>query len=514
MPILSDLLSENIKKNPDKTAVVCIESDLRLSFNDINKRINQLANALIDKGMQKGDRVAVLEYNCHRHIEIFFAAAKTGMLIVPLNYRLTGKELSFIINDSGAATLIFGKDFLDTISLIREDIKFVKNFIYIGNEIVKMENYENVILNSSPDEPDVDVNESDPVTLIYTSGTTGVPKGVVMTHKNWFVTTTNMAAELDINQNDVTLHVKPFFHVGPIWPMLSHFYAGGANIIIKAFEPQALLEAVENESVTNINTAPVMILWLLDYPNLKKYNLKSLRLLVYGASPMPVEILKRALSVFGNIMTQSYGSTEGLVLTRLEPNDHILEGSKEEVQRLGSCGKEAFNVKVKVVDDNSHEVKPGEIGEIIAKGKQITTGYWKRPDETAKTIKDGWFYTGDLATVDNKGYIYIVDRKKDMIISGGENIYPREIEEVIYKHPAVSEVSVIGVPDSTWGESVKAIIVAKAGKIVKENEIIEFCKNNLAGYKKPKSVEFVADMPRTPTGKILKRELKDKYRNI
>jgi long-chain acyl-CoA synthetase len=322
-----------------------------------------------------------------------------------------------------------------------------------------------------------------------------------------------MVIELGINPNDITLHVKPFFHVGPIWPMLSHFYMGGTNVVIRGFGPKAVLETIEKEKVTNINTAPVMILRMLNYPRLKRYNLKSLRLLIYGASPMPVEILKKALAVFGNIMTQNYGSTEGIVLTRLEQKDHILNGTDSRIRRLGSCGKGGINVEVRVVDEKGDDIAFGQIGEIIARGDHIMGGYWKRPDETANTLKDGWLYTGDLATVDDEGYIYVVDRKKDMIISGGENIYPREIEEVIYTHPAVSEVAVIGVPDSEWGESVKALVVPKPGKDITEEEIMDICKRDLASYKKPKSVEFVKDLPRTPSGKILKKELKKKYCN-
>jgi acyl-CoA synthetase (AMP-forming)/AMP-acid ligase II len=509
--VLGDLLDRNIRKFPQKTAVVCIDSHVKFNFKELNERINGLVNAFFQMGMRKGERIAILEHNCHRHIEVFFAAAKSGMVVVPLNFRLTGKELSFLLNDSEASTLIVGKEFLETVNSIRSDIKSLKHVVSIGEQSPETENYEGLISGYPHNEPEVNVDEDDPVTIIYTSGTTGVPKGVLMTHRNWFAAAGNMVIELGINPNDITLHVKPFFHVGPIWPMLSHFYMGGTNVVLRGFDPEAVLETIEREKVTNINTAPIMILRLLNYPRLKRYDLNSLRLLIYGASPMPVEILKRALGVFGNIMTQNYGSTEGIVLTRLEQKDHILDRTDSLMRRLGSCGKAGINVEARVVDERGNDITSGQIGEIIAKGDHIMEGYWKRPGETASTLKGGWLYTGDLATVDDEGYIYIVDRKKDMIISGGENIYPREIEEVIYTHPAVSEVAVIGVPDSEWGESVKAVIIPKTGRNITVKEIMDICKRNLASYKKPRSVEFLKDLPRTPSGKILKRELRKNF---
>ena len=436
-------------------------------------------------------------------MEAYLAAAKGGFALVPINYRLIGREVAYIINNSEPITLIYEEEYQGLVKITSSDISSVKNFI-------PMSRYEELISKSPAHEPEVLISEEDIVCIMYTSGTTGLPKGAVMTHKNWLSHTVNMVLELNISSEDVTLNVTPFFHVATIWPMLTHLYMGGTNVILSRFEPKAVLETLERERITTCNLVPTMIIQMLECSDINRYDLSSIRWLGYGASPMPVEVLRRAIAIFGKKLVQVYGLTEACpLLTLLPAEEHILEGPK--ARRLTSCGREIINVEVRVVDEGGKDVAPGRVGEIIARGDIIIKGYWRMPEETASTIRDGWLYTGDLATVDEEGYIYIVDRKKDIIISGGENISSREVEEALYSHPAVLEAAVIGVPDKVLGEAVKAVVVLKEGVRATEAEIIEHCKGRLAGYKRPRSVDFVESLPKSAAGKILKRELRERY---
>lgn len=500
----------NVRNNPHKRAVVCRETHTTLTYGEFNLRVNSLLNGLHDLGVKKGDRIAVLYHNCHRYAELFFALMKGGMVMVPIDFRLKGKEISFLLNNSQASMVVVGEDYIGVLPS-PVDIPIVRSLICIGKAPEGMEDYEYLISSHPPRQPQVAVEEKDLATLYHTSGTTGVPKGVMMTHKNLISIATNTLIAFRVTPDDITLHTSPFSHVAPLWPLLIHFYVGGGNVLLKKFDPQDVLKAIEEERITTWNSVPVMIIQLLNYPDIHRYDLGSLRWISYGAAPMPVEILKRALNLFGPILIQVYGLTEAYPVTLLPRRDHILEAPEEKLKRLGSCGRELINCEARVVNERGEDVAPGEIGEIITRGDHVMEGYWGLPEETSAIIRNGWLYTGDLATVDAEGYIYIVDRKKEIIISGGENISPREVEEVIYMHPSVSEVAVIGIPDGKWGEAVKAVIVLKEGEKATAEEIIALCENNLAGFKKPKSVEFLDSLPHTPSGKILKRELRKRY---
>jgi acyl-CoA synthetase (AMP-forming)/AMP-acid ligase II len=500
----------NVRNNPHKTAVVCRETHTSLTYLEFNSRVNSLLNGFHDLGLKKGDRVAVLYHNCHRYAELFFALVKGGMVLVPIDFRLKGKEISFLINNSGAVAAVAGEDYLEMLPS-PADIPTLRNIICIGNAPRGTADYEGLISSHSSLEARLDVKENDLATLYHTSGTTGVPKGVMMTHKNLISIATNTLIAFRINPDDITLHTSPFSHVAPLWPLLIHFYMGGSNVLLKKFDPKAVFEAIEEEKITTWNSVPIMLIQLLNYPDSQRYDLSSLRWISYGAAPMPVEILKRALALFGPILIQVYGLTEAYPVTLLPREDHILEGPEEKLKRLGSCGRELINCEAKVVNERGEDVVPGEKGEIITRGDHVMEGYWRLPEETSATIRNGWLHTGDLATVDAEGYIYIVDRKKEIIITGGENVSPREVEEVIYMHPSVSEAAVIGVPDEKWGEMVKALVVLKDGKKATAEEIMDLCRNNLAGFKKPKDVEFLDFLPHTPSGKVLKRELRERY---
>lgn len=508
---LGDIITQTAQKYPDNLAVVCRNSGVRYTYNEFNKRINRLANALKKLGIRKGERLAVIQHNSIEYIEIFFAAFKAGIAVVPLDHRMKGGELSFILNNSEATAVFIGIEYADIINSIQQELNFTKYLISLEHSIEGMQNYQELINSSSSAESDFDVNEKDLATLCYTSGTTGRPKGVMMLHKNLLAATTSCVQALPVKPDDITLHTSPFSHIASSWPLLTHCYTGGANIIIERFVPSVVLDAIEEENVTTWNSVPTMIQRLIEEPEVHKRDYSNLRWVAYGASPMPVETLKRAISIFGNRFIQVYGLTETYLLTLLPIEDHILEGKKHKTKRLSSCGRSLVNCQVRVVNDDGKDVKPGQVGEIIAKGNSITNGYLKLPKETSETIKDGWFYTGDMASVDNEAYIYIIGRRKDIIISGGENISPREVEEIIYKFPSILEAAVIGVPDEKWGEAVCAVVVLRQGKKASEKEIIDYCKLNLASYKAPKLIQFTDRLPKTASGKILKRELRERY---
>jgi acyl-CoA synthetase (AMP-forming)/AMP-acid ligase II len=429
---------------------------------------------------------------------------------VPLNFRSAGRELVYLINNSGINTLILESDFVDAVDSIRHQIGEVRNLICLDAEVEGMADYEKLISSYPADEPVDEVAVDDPAALYYTSGTTGYPKGATHTHKS-------LIAEIGVHRDsfgsdDVVLCVMPFFHVGGSAAHLFPAYTYGATSVIhKTFDETDVLEAIERHKITYVGLVPAMIIRLLEHPSLDQYDLSSLCTIMYVGAPMPVDALKRGLERFGNVFIQLFGQTETLNVALLAREEHTVSGSEKELRRLGSAGKPLGVGEVRIVDDAGHDVSPGEAGEILARSDRCMVGYWGQPEGTAETIEDGWLHTGDVGRMDEDGYIYLVDRKKDMIISGGENIYSREVEEVLYMHPAILEAAVVGVPDEKWGESVKAVVVLKEGAKASEDEIIEYCKEYLAGYKKPRSVEFRDDLPKTGSGKIKKGEIREDY---
>jgi len=501
---------------PDKRAIV--DQEKEFTWREVNERINQLANALTSLGCQDGDRIAILAYNSSEYIECGFATAKVGMVFVPLNFRLSLREIEYILRDSAPKVFFFGKEFSDVADSLR--LQFPLHYICIGEEVEGATEYEALLeskATSEPSEKGITVDENSPSEILYTSGTTGLPKGVVHTHRARLAGVVTHVLYGGLKHDDIHLvNVPALFHgAGHVW-MLANAYVGASIIIsrLRGFDPEVLLTTIQEESVTNLHLVPTTILQLLEFPSVGKYDVSSLRVIYYATAPMPVSLLRRALNIFGNIFVQPYGLTEaGPTVTVLGRKEHDMSGLSDEEanRRLRSCGRPFWGRFVKVVDDRGEEVSPHEVGEIIVKSTDVMDCYWNNEEETKKVLKDGWLYTGDLATYDENLYLYLVDRKKDMIISGGENIYPAEIERVLWDHPAVAECAVIGVPDDKWGEAVKALVVQRTGHRVDEEEIIQFCKEFLASYKKPKSVEFVSELPRNPQGKILKRVLREKY---
>ena len=511
---IGDVLRINAHYYPNKRAIV--DSEKEFTWREVNERSNRLANALIGLGCRKGDRVAILAYNSSEYVESIFACAKAGLIFVPINFRLAPQEIEYILNDSTPTTLLFGEDFSDIASSLRPSSPL--NYICVGDDLTWAKEYETLInANSSVEQPEELVSENDPAEIYYTSGTTGLAKGVVHTHQARLRGALMCVLDGELSCDDVYLvNVPALCHAaGWVWT-LANAYVGASIVIskLRGFDPEGILKTIQDYSITNLQMVPVTIMELIEFPGIRKYDFSSLRMIFYATAPMPAGPLRKALSIFGNIFMQPYGLTEtGPNITCLRKKEHSISAlSDEEAEkRLKSCGRPCYGILVKLVDEEGQEVPPHAVGEIIVKGNDIMEGYWNNEEETQKVMKNGWICTGDLATYDEDYYIYLVDRKKDMIISGGLNIYPAEVERVIYEHPMVSQCAVIGVPDDRWGEAVKAFVIVGKGQHVSEDEIIQFCRKSLASYKKPKSVEFVEELPRNPQGKILKRVLREKY---
>jgi acyl-CoA synthetase (AMP-forming)/AMP-acid ligase II len=509
--LLKDILLRSVIHRPDGLAVVCCTTGETLTYGELNAAVNQLSNALLGIGVQKGNRLAIAQHNCPEYIVTFFAAAKIGAVLVPLDHRLTPRELTYLLSDSGASVLLVGADLIESVKSVRSILATVEHLICIGNGDRSAPGFKEFYSSYPTTEPEVNVNENDLATLHYTSGTTARPKGVMMTHRNLVAGMKVMLSALPVTSEDATLHTSPFSHIAAEWPLLTHCYAGGTNVVVAKPDIETILRAIRDNRVTTWNTVPTLIQRMLQHPSLMRYDLESIRWIGYGASPMPVEVVKQAIRDIGNVFVQVYGLTETYILTLLPKEGHVIGGSEDALRRIRSCGKALPGCLVRVVDASGQDVGTGETGEIIAAGDSVTSGYWNLPEETAQATRDGWFYTGDLASIDEDGYIYIVDRKKEIIVSGGENVSPREVEEVIYSHPAVFEATVIGVPDEKWGEAVRAVIVRKEGQVVTADDIMMLCKQNLAGFKIPKSVEFMDSLPKTASGKIARKELKDRF---
>lgn len=494
-------------------AVVC--GATRYTWEEFDQRTDALARGLAGLGVQRGERVAVLMLNCHRYLELYYACARMGAVIVPLNIRLARPEIVFILNDSESKALIVDKTFAPH-AMGRDTFPTVENVIYIGDETPgNMINYEDVVSKGSHMQESVDqaMDDDDLAGLYYTGGTTGRAKGVMLSHKNIVSNSMHVITATGYNEKDSYLHAAPMFHLADAGSTFALTMVGARHVFIPMFNPELVLQVIQQEKVTITLLVPTMLNMVLNHPNVDNYDLSSIHRLVYGASPMPLELLKKGLAKWGQIFSQGYGMTEtSPLLTGLDTWDHLPDGTPEQVRRLSSVGREALGIEVRVVNVEGADVRPGEIGEIIARGPNIMQGYWHMPEATAAAIVDGWMHTGDLATVDEENYIYIVDRAKDMIISGGENVYSVEVENALYTHPAVLEAAVIGIPHERWGEAVHAVVVLKPGAQVSEEDLIAHAHTQIAGYKAPRSIEFSSDaLPKSGAGKILKRDLREKY---
>lgn len=509
--LLGEMMARNSRKFPDKEALVYGET--RLTYKQLNARINKLAHALLDLGIDRGDKVAILSFNCNQFMETYFALGKIGGVAVPLNFRLHQEEMTYIINQSDAKALIMGEAFVETARNIQKNLPQVKNYISISEQPVDgMLAFESWIAKYSDEEPLVLVDEDDPLFIMYTAGTTGRPKGAVITHKNemvlWMLGASFVLTEPGMSDlwNFRAFGAPPIFHLASFGFCQFMFFLGATVVLpTEVFDPVYIMKTIEKERINAIVLVPAMTNFVLMVPDLDKYDTSSLKVWGSSGAILPVETRRQIKKYFPNVkIFDLFGQTEmSALVSGLLPSES--EG------RENSVGKILPFIEIRVVDDNDNDVPVGEVGEAIYRSCTVMKEYYKDPQATEEAMRGGWFHGGDLVRMDKEGYIYIVDRKKDMIISGGENIYSAEIEQVICRHPKVMECAVIGVHDKDWGEAVKAIVVPKPGEELTEKEIIDFCKQHLASYKKPKSVDFVDALPRNAMGKVLKRELRAKY---
>lgn len=502
----------NSRRFPDKPALVF--EGVALTWQQVNNRVNALVHALRDLGLVKGDRLGILMQNRSHYWEIYWATAKAGIIAVPLSYRLTPGELEQLANHAGIKAIVAGEECFPQVDCLRERVRTVKIFVGLGKVREYMADYEELVTTYPIKEPSYEADDHDTFAIFYTSGTTGLPKGAMVSHRNLEANSYNQMVADRSMDNDINLTATPLYHMGAVFFGLTYHFLGCTTYIQKNYDPKDVLESICRDKITVCLLIPTMLNMLLNVPEFDNSDLSSLRLIFYGGGPMPQSVLEKAIKGIGCGFTQGYGLTETLEATFLVSSDHVLEGTDKQRKRLLSAGREAVGAEVGIVDDNGNDLPTGEVGEILIRSDSVIQGYWQMPEVSADSIKDGWFFTGDLGYLDEERYLYVVDRKKDMIISGGVNIYPKEIEEVLYAHPKVLEAAVIGIPDEMWGENVMALVVLKQNETASEDEMVEYCKQHLASHKKPKIVEFVNSLPKNPSGKILKRVLRDMYENI
>jgi len=489
------------------------------TFTELNERANRLANSLTGLGIEKGDRVAILQVNCNQYVEAYYAVAKVGAVLVPLNFRLNEHELTHILNHSGSIVLLVGKRYVDLVNSMRSELPLVKHYISIEGKEEGMLDYDELIAGASDEEVLTESADEDTTILVYTAGTTSVPKGVPLSHNSFSIYILDSVNPVDPDIEETNLLSMPLYHIAGVQAMLAATYGGRTLVIMRQFDVNDWLELVQRERANRVMLVPTMLKRIIDHPDLAKYDLSSLSVVTYGGAPMHCEVIKKAIRLFPGVsFINAFGQTEtASTITTLGPEDHIIEGTDEEkkkkLRRLSlSIGRPMPDVEVKIIGEDGGDLPLGEIGEIVARGPRVMSGYWQNGDKTAEAFtKDGWLHTRDMGYMDEEGYFYLAARADGLIIRGGENISPEEVEDVLYCHPAIHEAAVVGVPSEEWGQEPRAIVVLKDGMSATPEEIIEFCRERLASFKRPRSVVFIDELPRTSTGKVMKRILLERH---
>jgi acyl-CoA synthetase (AMP-forming)/AMP-acid ligase II len=496
-------LAKRARLSPRLEALYEVERGRRFSFADLNVRANRAANAFAARGVRPGDRVALLLMNGVEYLESFFGLAKLGAVIVPLNWRLVADELAFILNDSGSTVLLHDPEFDAAVDALAGKETTLRETWRVGGGRPGAEDYDALRDAASPEEPPCPAGPDDLLFIMYTSGTTGLPKGVMHTHGTMAAASRTVNLTSDMRYGDRYLQMLPLFHVGALTPAIACFHRGATLVMLRAFDPARVFPLIAEERVSTGLAVPAMLNFMLAAGDPTQHDHSALRWLMSGAAPVPPALIERYAEL-GIEIHQVYGLTES-------GGPACLISPEEALAKIGSTGPAFFHTDVRVVDEAGNDVEPGQIGEVIIRGPHVMIGYWNRPDATAETLRGGWLHSGDLATVDKEGFVFIQDRKKDMIITGGENVYPAEVEAVLARHPDVLECAVIGMPSARWGESGAAVVVCKAGCAPAADDLLRFFDGKLARYKIPRAVHFVDEIPRNPTGKVLKRLLRDRF---
>ena len=519
--VITEFLDLSAMLVPERTAIAF--EGKRFSYAQLKERVNRLADSLSKLGLRKGERVAILEVNCHQYVEACFATARLGAIFVPLNFRIREDELKYLVNKAEPRILFVGSRYGDMVDGVKSHLPSVEHFIFIGGEYKGMQDYDGLIAGSAEEKTFAPVADEDIVMLMFTAGTTGFPKGVPQdsnAYSTYVLTSVeppNIEAPAETN-----LLCMPLYHVAGMQALMAGIYGGRTIALMRQFGEKEWFNTVERERATRVMLVPTMLKRIVDYPDLAKYDLSSVRVVTYGAASCPYEVLKKAIELFpGRALINAFGGTEtSSTIAALRAEDQIVTGGESEAERekklrrlATSIGLPLEDVEIQVRDEKGKELPVGKIGEIVVRGPRIMKGYWKNDEETKKAFTaDGWYRTGDLGYLDDEGYIYLTGRADDVIVRGGENIGPDEVESVLCSHPKVEEAAVIGVKDIEWGQQVRAIVRLKEGETATGAEIIDFCRSRLAGYKRPSSVVFVADeLPKTATGKVLRRILREKY---
>ncbi|GAB1544100.1 fatty acid--CoA ligase [Scytonema sp. NUACC21] len=486
--------------------------DKTLTYSQLHTQSNCVANALLAQGIKAQSRVALLAKDSLKSFEILFACSKINAVMVPINWRLAAPEVCHILTDANVEVLFVGPEFYKLVKSIENQLDGIKCIIALEKNEQEWLNYDNLCQHYNDVDPNIPVESNDVAVQIYTSGTTGKPKGVQLAHKSFFAIFKEIAKQgetwINWNERDRSLLTLPLFHVGGLWWGIYGLIFGAENILLASFIASDVLETIEKYKITKVSMVPAMMQILLAEPGCDQTDFSSLQYIVYGGAPISQSLLKEARDTFSCNFVQVYGLTEtGAIAVTLSADDHNCAS----LHKLKSAGKPFPGVSLAIVNHEGETLPSGQVGEICIKSLTNMIGYWKLPETTAKTLIDGWVHTGDAGYLDEEGYLYLCDRVKDMVCYAGENVYPAEIENILYEHPAVAEVAVIGVPDPRWGEAVKAVIVPKPGMSLTARDAIDFTRGKLADFKIPKSVEFAESLPRTPSGKVQKDKLREKY---